>query len=385
MMKYYLLIILVIIQITHASQEKLEEDWVNIDAEVFVPGLLFQKNQQKQVEQKTKISLAEIVLDNGAVKNNDLINQYLSNTDLYFLLQASQTISNSVRTFMKKREQEQKEKEQILKECFLYDFNAFIDYARGTSLDYLEIEIPENVLHTFKARGKFWDDPRRVEITRSFTGQNLDLGHASIFTLKEYGDLKCLEEVRLKKDETFKFKFHFRQCLKILESHHVTFFGQTFEFKDLRFTLFGRPGGDTFKFNANSQLSFSQINILEAKYIYKNVNNFGFGSNPTVYVKMIEETGVKFKFKFHTSPRKYYIFDKPIYNFYNIFPNLEHYFCPAKQKLIYREYISKNSNVFGMEDQQYPIYQNSNFGQQQNPFYQSSNFGQQQQFTNNNF
>ena len=54
-----------------------------------------------------KISLAEIVLDHGAVKNNDFITQYLSNTDLYFLLQVSKTISNSVRKFMKKREQEQ--------------------------------------------------------------------------------------------------------------------------------------------------------------------------------------------------------------------------------------------------------------------------------------
>ena len=46
-----------------------------------------------------------------------------------------------------------------LKEHFLYDFNAFIDYARIASLNYLEIEIPEKVLDDFEARGKFYDDP----------------------------------------------------------------------------------------------------------------------------------------------------------------------------------------------------------------------------------
>jgi len=383
------------IQINCASQEKLEEEWANIDAKIFVPGLLL----QKYVEIKTKISLAEIVLDHGAVKNNDFITQYLSNTDLYFLLQVSQTISNSVRKFMKKREQEQKEKEQTLKEHFLYDFNAFIDYARIASLNYLEIEIPEKVLDDFEARGKFYDDPISISINRAFGHLDYNIAQPpkiGIIGLDSARNIH-IKEYRLKENEILKFKFHFRQCLKIRESHHVTFFGQTFEFKDLSFTLF-RRGGKTFKFDAESRI----LKIGNCNYIYKNHNNFSFRSNPTVRVKMVEETGVKFKFKFHTSQRNHYTFDRPIYNFDNIFPNFKTYFSSAKHKYN----ISKKSHFFDMEDhnfeqQQHPSYQISNFGQQQNPFYQSSNFGQQhnpfsqisnfgqqQQFpliTNNNF
>ena len=55
-----------------------------------------------------EISLVERILNSEAVKKNDMITKYLSNIDLYFLLQVNKLISNTVRPkFMKYRKKEQ--------------------------------------------------------------------------------------------------------------------------------------------------------------------------------------------------------------------------------------------------------------------------------------
>jgi len=277
---------------------------------------------------ENKISLAESLLSDGPVKNNDMVTKYLWNADLYHLVQVSKIISNAVRNFMKNREKEQKEKEQKLKEHFFYDFNTFIDNARVACLDYLEIEIPEKTLNSFESGGVFNNCPG-IWIERSyynvakppkmiiqgFESQDDPLiQHQSILHRKQY---------QLQKNESVKFKFHFRSSLKVREDHHVTFFGQTFGFQDLSFTLF-RPGGKTFKFKADS----CQLDLGD--YLYHKPKNFK--STPKVRVKMVEETGVKFKFKFHTCETdKDYPFHNPIYDFENLFPN-SIYFSSAKQK-----------------------------------------------------
>jgi len=424
-------------QITYASEDQ-KEEWININAETFIPGLLMQKDEQKQVKNKTKeeelfllsndeqdhsipkekISLAEQILDDGAVKNNDMITQYLSNADLYFLLQVSKIISNAARGFMKKREKEQKEKEQKLKEYFLHDFNAFINHARIASLDYLEIEIPEQILNNFTSERNMSKAPtmcieRDVENVCCNANPPLKISIIGY----EYGGLRC-KQYRLKKNESLKFKFYFQQCQKIEESHHVTFLGQTFEFKDFTFTLF-RPGGKTFKFKAESYTH----NIFDRNYSYKQQNKFK--SNPKDRVKMVEQAGLTFKFKFHISETdNYYPFDKPFYDFANFFPNFKNYFSSTKQKYD----MLKNSNVLNPKSEnhwfekkktydpnfgQHPFYHSSNFGQQQSidvlnpksenywfkkeqthdlnfgqhPFYQNSDFGQQQSafYQNSNF
>jgi hypothetical protein len=382
-MKFSHLIFLVItLQIAHSSSKK--QEWVlNINAESFVPGLLLQqipgllqqKNKEKETEKKIKkISLAEQILDDGAVKNNDMITKYLSNADLYFLLQVSKIISNAARGFMKKREKEHKEKEQKLKEHFLYDFNAFIDYARIASLDYLEIEIPEKVLNNLVMAGICNRCPS-MWIERSYYNKAKP---PKIFVIgfESDDDLATLhnKQYRLKENETLKFKFHFQQCQNVRENHHVTFFGQTFEFQDFTFTLF-RPGGKYFKFKADSYFP----DFFASKYLYKKQNSFK--SNPKDRVRMVEETGLKFKFKFHISETdNYYPFDKPIYNYANLFPNFKNYFSSTKQKYD----MLKNSNVLNPKSDNLDKYLNGieqiydpNFGQQQYPFYQlNNNFGQ---------
>merc|ERR1712034_208127 len=120
--------------------------------------------------------------------------------------------------------------------------------------------------------------------------------------------------------------------------------------------------------------------------------------NPKDRVKMVEQAGLTFKFKFHISETdNYYPFDKPFYDFANFFPNFKNYFSSTKQKYD----MLKNSNVLNPKSEnhwfekkktydpnfgQHPFYQNSDFGQQQSAFYQNSNFGQQEYpfYQNNN-
>jgi len=257
-------------------------------------------------------------LNYGPVKNNDMISQYLSNSDLYSSVQVSQMVSNAMRDFMKKREKEQKEKEQKLKEHFFYDFNAFIDYARIASLDYLEIKIPEKVLNSFLSVGIYNNCPT-ILVERSYC---LNKPPKIIIIGFEPDGVLRRKEYQLQENETLKFKFHFQHCLDIQKNHHVTLFEQTFGFTDLFFTLF-RKGRKKFKFAADSRLMPNYQ--LDDNYVYKKQNCFK--SNPKFRVQMVEETGLKFKFKFYTfQTDNHYTFDRPIYDFDNLFPNFKNYF-----------------------------------------------------------
>jgi len=379
---WFFIFLIIMIQLAYSSSK--EEKWVNINAKIFVPGQ--DPHHKNETEKKTKISLAENFLNDGRVKNNDMVAKYLLNADLYYLVQASKIISNAVHDFIKKREKEQKEKEQKLKEHFLYDFNTFIDNAHIACLDYLEIEIPEKVLNSFVCAGIFNNCPS-IWINRSY--HNVAEPPRIIIQGFEFPDDPSIhhyqstlhrKQYQLKENETVKFKFHFRPNLKILENHHITFFGQTFGFQDLYFTLF-RPGGKTFKFRADSR----RPNLFLNHYLYHKTNNFK--SNAKFRVKMVEETGVKFKFKFHTfqTTDKYYTFHNPTYNYDNLFPNFKNYFSSTKQKydLPYFDDFLNPHYFYDMNEQtlndphfgQHHEYQNHNFGQQQQQ-YQNHNFGQ---------
>jgi hypothetical protein len=144
-------------------------------------------------------------------------------------------------------------------------------------------------------------------------------------------------------------------------------FEQTFGFTDLFFTLF-RRGRKKFKFAADSRLMPNYQ--LDDNYVYKKQNSFK--SNPKFRVKMLEETGLKFKFKFHTfQTDNHYTFDRLIYDFENLFPNFKNYFSYTKQKYA----ISENSNLYYFENfmtnvQNYETGQayDLNFEQHQYPF-----------------
>jgi len=213
----------------------------------------------------------------------------------------------------------------------------------------------------------------------------------------------CSKVYKLNEIKTFKFKFHFRQGQKRGKDHHMTFLGQTFEFVDLSFSL--RKSGDRrFNFEAKRMHNYDfQDNY---KYGIRQYKSFPFSR-----VKMVEGTGVKFKFKFNAS-MDYYIFDAPKIsnfdsslsdtNFESLLQNcnfgqqsiFDHQFSDFS--LIQQQGISFDQNtnsaqqVFPFYEEQFPFDQNFHLEQQQQQFSfdQNNNFGQQQEFLidqNSNF
>jgi len=290
----------------------------------------------------------------SAIGNHDMIAKYLSNLDLYFLLQTSKSMSKFVRPeFMEDRK---KKKEQPLKELFLDDdFNAFIEFARKESLDYLEIEIPAKSLKSFNCF--MFDDFRE-----KFPAIQIKRLHSKIADSLEIVMKGCSEQNLAKKNETLKFKFYFRKDLKCDENHHVIFLGQTFEFKDLSFTLFTGvgPWKKTFEFNAEiiitPQTTYNFDNF-ENKYQYKTQECFK--STSADRVTMVEKTGVNFKFKFHTFQVNNYTFDKPINNFESSINN-----CDNLSSNLFQNDLSPKKERYEQR-QYYPYYYNFYTGQQQ--------------------
>jgi len=207
-----------------------------------------------------------------------------------------------------KEKEEKKQKEEKLKEYFVSDFNAFIDYASigKNSLDYLEIEIPGKVfdclcitLDNSNDACMFVHRPNDDHLCvsgyntcgpyGSFSGTKFELNDNITCDLIEH----CVSETewqkifKLNENDTLKFRFYFRQCGK---NHQIMFGGQTFSFLCFQFDLI-RPSGPRFVCKAAAKFNYFQ-EVYHIPY---------FRTSPQERVKVLENTGTEFTFAFYLS------------------------------------------------------------------------------------
>jgi len=208
-----------------------------------------------------------------------------------------------------KEKEEKKQKEEKLKEYFVSDFNAFIDYASigKESLDYLELEIPGKVLDYFCISSDNSNDEcmfvhrpsddhlcvsgyNKYGPYCSFSGTKFQLNDNKSCDLIEH----CVSKTewqkifKLNENDTLKFRFYFRQGGK---SHQIMIGGQIFSFLFFKFDLL-RPFGQRFVCKAAAKFNYFQEHVYQIPY---------FKSWPQNRVKMLENTGTKFTFVFYIS------------------------------------------------------------------------------------
>jgi len=206
-------------------------------------------------------------------------------------------------------------KEQKLKEYFVSDFNAFVDYASmdKSSLDYLEIVIPVQALDHFRIGPEFSNGLPCLYVHYAegdqlcVSGFNTDGQYYSFlgdkFQLNDNETCELIEHFvfetqwqkifKLNGNETFKFKFHFQQCG---QNHHVVLGGQMFSF--LFFQLDLRRLGQIqkiFSCMAASECAHYQDGVQEKYHIPH------FSSTAKERVNMLRNTGIKFNFQFYIS------------------------------------------------------------------------------------
>jgi len=240
------------------------------------------------------------------------------------------------------------EEKQKLKEYFVGDFNAFIDNA--SSLEYLEIEIPEKTLDYISISSPYLIIHRPNDFHLCVSGYNTNEPNGPFLKEKfqvndnESCELmkSCVSETEWQKifklngNDTFKFKFYFRQCGY---HHRVILGGQTFSFVFFALQL-RKPSGKIFVCQSVAEFDASPGRV-KTKYLIP-----PYVSTPKERVKILENIGVEFNFKFYPSN------DKPLKSFY---PN----------------YFQNNENNF--DNESYPNFQN-------NPYYTGEKYDMSQNF-----
>jgi len=324
-----------------------------------------------------------------------MITKYLSNIDLYKLQQGSKIISNTLQDELIKRSAKyKKKKEKTLKEYFFSDFNAFINYAYNENpvLDFLELEIPGKVLEYLWFETTIMNGPRFYIRTPTdgehkifqlcINGYKIDgsfdptskekefqLNKGETCELIDYTETETRWEkiYKLNKRDTFKFKFYFQKCGK---NHQLILWGQKFSFLLFRFDLRRQTGK---KFSCKTLADFYHFH----DGVKKTYRIPEFSSTPEERVKMCEDTGMKFKFKFYTafkfnSPLEIFnphYFEKNNNNLDDPYLNVQNNFHYTHVDLVveYNTFHNFNfQNSFYCTGEKYNISQDFNFQNQQN-------------------
>jgi len=246
---------------------------------------------------------------------------------------------------VKEKEEHFNNIEQKLKEYFVSNLNAFVDYASNDKacLDHLEIEIPLKVLDflhiTLGSDVPYLYIVCNDEIHESFnlhmTGYNEDGSYDSFCTKEFYlNENETCELIghsifetqwqklyKLNGNHTLKFKFHFQQFGQ--NYHKVIFGGQTFNFNLFQFDL--RTPRKLYSCKFATQFNYFQVYKKKGKSTHS-------ACTPQERVQILENAGIKFKFKFSSS----------IYNMENILNTFNR-----------PNYVQNNNNKFDQNFQNY--------------------------------
>jgi len=265
------------------------------------------------------------------------------------------------------------EEEQRLKEYLISNFNAFIDHA--SSLDYLEIEIPGEVLNYLsinigdatepccifsepkcqKLSGKTNSGPYLKIVSPNdsldpfhlyISGYNEDGSYASFSgnefqfndnenceLIKNFVSEKKWQKIfKLNGKHQFKFKFYFQQYG---QNHQVVFGGQTFSFEFFEFSLR----------NPSSKRTLS-CTIAEFGYyqIKEKARWCPYTPTPKSFVKTLEGMNMKFKFIFYLSN-----------DFYNIYSPLESFQSNYYEQESFFKKIFLTMKILLLKSQKIPI------------------------------
>jgi len=272
--------------------------------------------------------------------------------------------------FMKENEEKQK-----LKEYFVSDLKAFIDYAsleKSSQLDYLELDIPGTSLYYLRMNTDFSKCQPHLYISRPnpdfeefhlyTTGYNGDGSYDSFsskeFQLNDKNSCELIENsvfetkwqklFKLNGKHIFKFKFYFQ---KYGHKHQeVIFGGQSFSFDFFQFHL-RKPEGKNRLWIA--------CRIAKCGYFrVKNKKEPHHFPTPKHCVEILDNARLIFKFIFYRNG-----FESPLKNFQ---PN---YF--EKKPNFYIPYLNSQNNFCytQLTQDEYNMFQNFNF---QNHYYYTS-------------
>jgi len=313
------------------------------------------------------------------------------NTDLSHEIDENISVSQVIKQTDNKEEKSsfwvKNEEEQKLKEYFVSNFNAFVDKA--VSLDYLEIKIPRKALNHLRITPNdvhdpflFVQCPNDIHLYVSghntknrsyglFLGKKFQLNDDEFCKLIEHSVSKTRWQniFKLNGNPIFKFKFYFQQYG---QNHQVMLGGETFSFSSFEFDL-RKPSRENYSCEA-AAAEFQDG--MEKKYIIPH-----FTSSPKERVKILENIGMEFKFKFYPSHDVYKIGNpfksfKPNYYFqkntrkfddtYYNFPKT--FFCIGKKCAVSQNFnFQRNNHYTGKEYQSFDLEHESCFAK--NPFF----------------
>jgi len=297
--------------------------------------------------------------------------------------EGTDSMINSKDVFMKENEEKQK-----LKEYFVSDLNAFIDYAsleKSSQLDYLELEIPGTSLYYLRMNTDFSKCQPHLYISRPnpdfeefhlyTTGYNED-GSYDSFSSKEFqlDDDKTCELIENSVFETkwqklfklngkhiFKFKFYFQK--HGYKHQEVIFGGQSFSFDFFQFHL-RKPEGKNRLWIACRIAEFGYFRVKNKK------EQRHYFPTPKHCVEILDSARLTFKFIFYRNG-----FDSPLKNFQ---PN---YF--EKKTNLYISYLNSQNHFYytSKTNDMLQNYKKSSFeeydGFEENPFFEENIFDEE--------